>query len=62
MDVIHPGKAGVSKAELLGELSLADTSLAKTHKAEAGMVVLFGFSTQFGTLTLTVNSCRLQCL
>jgi hypothetical protein len=26
------------------------------------MVVLFGFSSQFGTSTLTVNSCRLQCL
>ncbi|KAI8591808.1 Ca(2+)-dependent cysteine protease [Geranomyces variabilis] len=41
VDVLHPGRANVSKKEL-GE------KLAKLYKAEAGTIFCFGFRTQFG--------------
>ena len=41
VDVIHPGRANVSKSEL-GDL------LAGMYKGDAKLTVLFGFSTKFG--------------
>eukprot|EP01135_Chromosphaera_perkinsii_P003348 Nk52_evm48s240 gene=Nk52_evmTU48s240 len=41
VDVFHPGKANVSKAELTEKI-------AKMYKSEAGLVVPFGFRNAFG--------------
>jgi small subunit ribosomal protein S24e len=41
VDVIHPGRAPVSKKDLREHI-------AKLHKAEAARVVVFGFSTVYG--------------
>jgi hypothetical protein len=41
IDVIHPGRAPVSKKDLV-------SYVAKLHKADAKTVVLFGFKTAFG--------------
>ena len=41
VDVIHPGRANVSKSEL-GDL------LAGMYKADAKLIILFGFQTKFG--------------
>ncbi|TCD71518.1 ribosomal protein S24A [Steccherinum ochraceum] len=41
VDVLHPSRANVSKAEL-------SEKLASLYKAEKGRVVTFGFRTQFG--------------
>eukprot|EP00126_Sphaerothecum_destruens_P002139 Sdes_comp15573_c0_seq1m4555 len=41
VDVIHPGKANVSKAELTEKL-------AKMYKADSGLVIPFGFRNAFG--------------
>jgi small subunit ribosomal protein S24e len=41
LDVLHPGRANVSKDELREKL-------AKLYKAEKDCVFVFGFRTQFG--------------
>lgn len=41
VDIIHPGRANVSRAELQGVLG-------GMHKTDSGLVVLFGFRTKFG--------------
>jgi ribosomal protein S24E len=41
VDVIHPGRAPVSKKDLREHI-------AKLHKADAGNVIVYGFSTAFG--------------
>ncbi len=41
MDVSHPGKAAVSKADLQAQV-------AKLHKVDGKVVVLYGFASKFG--------------
>lgn len=41
VDIIHPGRANVSKAEL-------QEVVGSMHKTSANLVVLFGFRTKFG--------------
>ena len=41
VDVVHPGKASVSRAEL-------QETLSKMYKADASCVSVFGFRTAFG--------------